>query len=624
MIRGVELRDFMSYEHAYVPLSPGLNLICGPNGAGKSSILVGISLVLGQAHTERSRRLADLVRWGRPEARVSLSLDNAIGDGKRLFPHVRGDRVSVTRVLRSNGSYFYLVEDRPVTKTEIREAFERLGIFPDNMLIIMHQLMVHRFASVSPQEKLRMLEEAVGFQGYRDNVLEALGRLREAGQEAKTLRAVLESTEQSYDFWRREYERYQRKKSLEARLRELDAELAWTRVVQAESAVARLRSRLDSDRKDLTQLEVQVGEADRRKESAESAWHALKAERDHLERERLEAVRREGSSTGLVEWTREWERGLGAELPALLRERRRRAQEEADSARTALEAVNSRLGEIERGLEAGLEGIVDGRVDSKVLRFRTEWASDEIRRIEGQLKSSLEELESLAGEAEPLGPRVQPRRVADIHAETASVKQEIAPLAHLSDEVEKVYSQHLQSFESLRSRAEALAQNRKGLEADLVKRADKWREVVEGLLGDVSKDFDALLQEAEGSGRVRIVAPTNIEKSGVEILAGFRGQDPVALESFAQSGGERSIAMTAFLFALQRRLTSPFRAIDEFDVHLDPRNRDLVSRMVVSSMSGLEGVQYVAITPGPVSPPPGVAVIVAQTVGSGTRIGRLT
>ncbi len=624
MIRGVELRDFMSYEHAFVPLNPGLNLICGPNGAGKSSILVGISLVLGQGHTERSRRLADLVRWGRPEARVSLVLDNSIGDGKRLFPHVREDKVSVTRVLRSNGSYFYLVEDRPVTKAEVREAFERLGIFPDNMLVIMHQLMVHRFASVSPPDKLRMLEEAVGFQGYRDNVLEALGRLREAGQEAKTLRAVLESTEQSYEFWRREYERYQRKKALETRLRELDAEVAWTRAVQAEGAVARLRTRLDAAREELAQLESERSEADRRKESAESAWQALKAERSHREGERLAAVRKEGSSAALLDWTQAWERALEADLPASMQERRRRAEEDGRAAREALETVNARLVEIEKGLDAGVDGVVDRRVDGKVLRFRSDWAADEIRRLEGQLRSALEELEALLGEAERLGPRVQPRRLGDIHAEEATVKQEIAPLAHLSEEVEKVYSQHLQSFEALRSRAEALARNRKSLEADLETRAVKWREVVEGLLRDVSGDFDALLREADGSGRVRLVSPTNIEKSGIEILAGFRGQEPVALESFAQSGGERSIAMTAFLFALQRRLASPFRAIDEFDVHLDPRNRDLVSRMIVASTAKLEGVQYVAITPGPVSPPEGVAVIVAQSVGGGTRIGRLT
>ena len=87
MIKGVVLRNFMSYSNASVPLYAGLNLIAGPNGAGKSSILLAISLVLGQAYTERSKRLSDLIRWGEDQARISLLLDNSPRDGKRPFPN---------------------------------------------------------------------------------------------------------------------------------------------------------------------------------------------------------------------------------------------------------------------------------------------------------------------------------------------------------------------------------------------------------------------------------------------------------------------------------------------------------------------------------------------------------
>ena len=87
----------MSYENSYVPLEPGLNLICGPNGAGKSSILLAISVVLGQAYTERSKRLSDLIRWGTDEARITLILDNS-GE-KKPFPHFHTDLVTVTRVI---------------------------------------------------------------------------------------------------------------------------------------------------------------------------------------------------------------------------------------------------------------------------------------------------------------------------------------------------------------------------------------------------------------------------------------------------------------------------------------------------------------------------------------------
>jgi len=623
MIRGVELRNFMSYEEALVPLGRGLNLICGPNGSGKSSILLAVSLVLGQAHTERSRRLADLVRRGKPEARVSLILDNAIGADRKLFPHRREDRLSVTRVLRSNGSYYYLVEGQPVTKAEVREAFARLGIFPDNMLIIMHQLMVHRFAAVPAQEKLRMLEEAVGLHGYRDDVLEALGRLRETGQEEKTLRAVLASTEQSYEFWRREFERYQRKKTLESRMRELDAELAWTRVAQGEGSAARLRARLGAAKDELASLERDAADADRRTESADATWAALKREREHLEKERLDAARREASTSAILGWTEEWERAVGGELPPTIRDARQRAAKDAGSAKAAFEELERRLADVERALDSGLPGLIEGRVDGRVLRFRAKMVGEEIHRIEGQLRSDLEELEALTAEAEKLGPRVTPRKVGEIHAEANAIEEELGPLAHLTDEVERMYGQHLESFEAVRARAEALTEHRKGLEAELAKRGDKWRDVMERLLAEVSKDFDRLLHEAEGRGRIRLTSPANIEKSGLEILAGFRGQDAVPLESFTQSGGERSVAMTAFLLALQRRIASPFRAIDEFDVHLDPHNRELVSKMIVASTTGLGEVQYVAITPGTVSPPRGVSVIIVQNVAGAAAVGRL-
>ena len=75
-IKEIILENFMSYEYARIPLTGGLNLIVGPNGAGKSSVLLAISVAFGQAYTERSRKLSDLIRRGKDIARVSLIFDN--------------------------------------------------------------------------------------------------------------------------------------------------------------------------------------------------------------------------------------------------------------------------------------------------------------------------------------------------------------------------------------------------------------------------------------------------------------------------------------------------------------------------------------------------------------------
>ncbi|OYT25319.1 MAG: hypothetical protein B6U95_09675, partial [Thermofilum sp. ex4484_82] len=76
-IKEVILENFMSYKYSRIPFKPGLNIITGPNGSGKSSILLGISVALGQTYTERGRRLSDLIRRGEDVARVTVVLDNS-------------------------------------------------------------------------------------------------------------------------------------------------------------------------------------------------------------------------------------------------------------------------------------------------------------------------------------------------------------------------------------------------------------------------------------------------------------------------------------------------------------------------------------------------------------------
>lgn len=101
------LENFMSYEYARIPLKDGLNLIVGPNGSGKSSILLAISVAFGQAYTERSRKLSDLIRRGKDIARVSLVFDNSPQGGSRPIPYSKSDTFMLSRYLRKDGSYWF-------------------------------------------------------------------------------------------------------------------------------------------------------------------------------------------------------------------------------------------------------------------------------------------------------------------------------------------------------------------------------------------------------------------------------------------------------------------------------------------------------------------------------------
>ncbi|MEP6470048.1 MAG: DNA replication/repair protein RecF [Chloroflexota bacterium] len=76
----LSLTDFRSYAAAELHPDPGLTIVAGPNGAGKTNLLEAVHLAI----TGRSHRVAadhELVRHGRPFARIRLDLAAEGGDG---------------------------------------------------------------------------------------------------------------------------------------------------------------------------------------------------------------------------------------------------------------------------------------------------------------------------------------------------------------------------------------------------------------------------------------------------------------------------------------------------------------------------------------------------------------
>ncbi len=648
MIKGIALTNFMSYENAYVPLESGLNLICGPNGAGKSSLLLAISVVLGQTYTERARRLSDLIRRGTDEARITLQLDNRPRQQGKPFPQYHVDTVTVTRVLKRNGSYQYLVQDHPVTKIEVTSALARYGLNPDNILIIMHQLMVGRFASIPPHEKLKMLEEAVGFQSYRANVLEAQERLTKVASEEESLAQVLESTKETHEYWRREYERFLQKRTLDAKLAELRREMAWARIQKREEALLRIQEKIESRARMIETADQKILEADQSLRHRQERFDRHLKDRFELYGKYLELVRQEATAASTLEWVQRFteeahkrlfpdlgggdtgssdlaseDANQGAKIHLAMREwladlDRVRVDTEGKLGRTRerLQARENELHDLDARVEGELSRLIDARVDTQVLAFKRKMLSEQLADLEAQRRMLDEELEPLRANAEKMGSRFQnPRKISDIIMDIGATEEQLRPLAHLSEDVEKMYASYTTMYEDLRGKTEQLARNRQEVISEVEKRLERWREVMSAFLRSLETRYNEILQEVGAAGQLKLGVGRDVNQAGLDILVGFKGVSPTRLDSFTQSGGERSIALVAFLLALQQHIASPFRAIDEFDVHMDPKNREVIARLIVSSAKGLGDTQYLAITPGQVTvPDTDVRVVVVQNV----------
>ncbi len=645
MIREVQLTNFMSYKNASVPLEPGLNLIVGPNGAGKSSILLGISVVLGQAYTERARKLSELIRWGEDQARISILLDNESEKGARPFPQARSDKVLLTRVLKRSGDYYYLLNNKPVSKTSLIEGLSKIGLNPDNMLVIMHQLMVGRFGNVSPIEKLLLLEDAVGFGAYRKEVVDASDRLQKLTTERETMSSVLQGTKETYQHWQREYEKYETKKKLEQQLKDLQRELTWRRILRKETSQKRLQDRIESLNRKMVDAKEEFESAEKEHLKLSSEIDRLTKELDSIREEQLKLEHGRGFRSGALEWIQRTTSLLQTiqnassttEAPArendplrqslsdLALEQERivemRRQNEDQSTQ-----VREKIGQLSSNVTKNTDLLVESKVRSEVNNFKLSMMAQEVQELEVQLRLGEEELQPLRTQALQLGPIFEnPRDLHDVTLELAAVQERLRPLAHLSEDVEKMFKSYGDLYEDLRKKAEVVEQNRSEVLGELQGRYDRWKVLMGKLLDELTGRYNSLLEEVGGKGRIVLKSSKDIEKAGFELYAGFKGNEPVSLDSLAPSGGERTVALIAFLLSLQQYISSPFRAIDEFDVHMDPKNRETVSRLIHAAAHATESSQYIAITPGQLSLPDeqGVHVVVVQNIEGSSIVKEL-
>ncbi|MGQ9565761.1 MAG: AAA family ATPase [Candidatus Bathyarchaeales archaeon] len=655
LIQEIILENFMSYEYARIPLRQGVNVICGPNGAGKSSMLLGISIALGQSQTERSKKLSQLIRWGKDQARITLILDNSPKKGgKRSVQKIKKDQIFLTRTLRLDGKYEFELDNRAVTKADVQRVLANFGVDPDNLLIIMHQNMTEQFTVLSPQEKLRIVEAAVGLEKYRQNVLEAQKKLSRIISQEESVNNLLENAAQTLNYWRDQYDRYQQKKQLQMKRRLLERELAWAEVAKKENNLSNLEAKIKQEQNELkmltseiTKIDLQITESQSKIAIAKDEWKNLLEGRLTLEHEK--AVQEvniqlanqtlkdmhdwiESSKERITECLgriQQFETTLGktaTPITTRLTEikkayenlettwtqqfmaRNRNLKQIIDNATTQLQTLTAQIAETENKMvklnteiDQATTQTIDHKINNALLQYRKQTAQKNLKELETELKNAKIELAELITCAEQTGPRLVPmKNIAEILDEIRLTDGHLAALTDVSEDIERMYENYSKLYLELKEKARLVAENHQKALEEVKTRMESWRTVIQSLLDHVNLQYQAILANAQATGEVRLINAHDIEAAGLEVLVGFKGAKPVPLDTHAQSGGERSTATMSFLLALQQHVRSPFRAVDEYDIHMDPKNREMIANLLIEAVKNLD-TQYLAITPSQIT-----------------------
>ena len=613
LIQELIVENFMSYEYARVPFKQGVNVIGGPNGAGKSSLLLAISVGLGQTYTERSRKLSDLIRWGQDQARVTLILDNSKKGNKRPVTKYNKDQLFLTRVLRRDGKYSFELENKVASKQDIERLLGKFGVDPNNMLIIMHQSMVEQFSVLSNVEKLRMVEAAVGLEPFRENVLQARTKLTRILSQEESVGKLLEQAQQTLNYWREQYEKFQEKKQLQIKRRFLDRELVWAEVEKRENAVRVLQNNFNKNQQLLGKIENErqsiLSEIDDHQSQSQKLGDEVKSlfdDRLSLEREIAYNESVQLLIEQFLDEAQLLEENAIKDQFKLLRIGNLKliVQNAIDKIAKATELMNANKAKMLK-LEGSTDRISDNTLENRVslalLEFKRETAISEKKNIEKSIQETQENVTAAISRAEQLGERIVVlKNSSEIQDEIAQTEGHLSALSSVSEEIERQYESYSKLYLELKEKMQLVVENREKTLEEVRTRLQAWRSVMENLLDRVNLEYQRIMSQTLATGEVKLSSVQDIETSGLEIYVGFKGSKPVALDAYTQSGGERTTATMGFLLALQQHVRSPFRAVDEYDIHMDPKNREMIAKVLVALIKDAAS-QYVVITPSQIT-----------------------
>jgi chromosome segregation protein len=391
-------------------------------------------------------------------------------------------------------------------------------------------------------------------------------------------------------------ERQSEMERLDARLRAL-AEEAVTRLDRSRELHDQIAG-LEGDEAgrqhvwdDLARRRVEVArmrdEAREQREAAAAAVAAVTERRALLERRREELVLELESGaqalaapatlaelTTIEEGARRAGEVVRSHIGAL-RERERVLRSEVGAAGTRLEETRSRRDELAAVIEATREELSAVAVESAELRVREESVAEALRR-----DTDADEDEALGAVRPELPDGVEPGAHLDSLAASLRRMGPVNPLAAAEYEElsEKVRFMQEQLADLETSRAEL----RKVIRALDEEIARLFVEAFEEISAIFAENFTLLFPG--GTGRLTLTEPDDPLTTGVDIHAQPMGKKVGRLTLL--SGGERSLAALAFLFAVFRSRPSPFYVLDEVEAALDDANLRRFIRLVAGVRGG--------------------------------------
>jgi len=339
---------------------------------------------------------------------------------------------------------------------------------------------------------------------------------------------------------------------------------------------------------ELTAARVELGRWAERRTACERALEELRSQHNALQREH-EAARREGQETAAQIASTEVELGASGQRRAELQQRCGQGQAQVLAQRQARQGQRRRAeacGAIIRQLHGEIEAVESAlRAQEVALREIEVRGENVVTRVREDLALDVAQLYAAYQHAE--------RDWAAVEAEIAELRERIARLGNVNLDAIAELEELTPRYENLCAQRDDLNESIERLQALILELDQESRTRFLRAFQEIRAHFGELFRKLFGGGRADIVLedPEQPLECGIEILAKPPGKETRTISLL--SGGERTMAAVALLFAVFESKPSPFAILDEVDAALDESNIDRFNTVLHEF---LERSQFVVIT----------------------------
>jgi chromosome segregation protein len=230
-LKELTINGFKSFARkGELEFSTPITAIVGPNGSGKSNVAEAFRFVLGEQSIKsmRGKRGEDLIFNGSTSvsranrASVTITLDNAPKNGKRVFP-LDFDEITVERVVNRDGTNEYAINGSKTRLKDIQELLAAANIGPTGHHII-SQGEADRILSATPKERREMIEDALGLKVYQFKKAESERKLKKTQENIAQVELLRREVAPHLKFLERQMKKLERSRALQEELRTVYAE----------------------------------------------------------------------------------------------------------------------------------------------------------------------------------------------------------------------------------------------------------------------------------------------------------------------------------------------------------------------------------------------------------------